>query len=71
MSKKKRRRWPFLLALLFLFLCAILLWFYRGDLEGLFRSVRKKAVPEQSQKSSQEKISEEDRKKLEEILKRR
>lgn len=70
MKKKWRSRF-ILLALLFLFSCAILLWFYRGDLEGLFRSVRGKIIPEQSQKPSQEKISEEDRKKLEEILKRR
>lgn len=69
--KNKSSRWLFLLALLFLFLFAVLLWFYRGDLEGLFSSVRRKTAPEQSQKPSQEKISEEDRKKLEEILKRR
>lgn len=69
--KNKSSRWPFLLALLFLFLFAVLLWSYRGDLAGLFSSVRRKTAPERSQKPSQETISEEDRKKLEEILKAR
>lgn len=58
-------------ALIFLFLCAFLAWFFRPDLALLMRWAGKKMGLEQRQNSSQERISEEERQKLEEILKRR
>ena len=57
--------------ILLVWLLAFLVWLIWPDLEKLVDLVWKKEVTEQTQKSSQEKILEEDRKKLEEILKQR
>ncbi len=67
--KRKMRSWPLLIVLLAF--TAFLLWFFWGDVEKFIRPGMKRNTPEQVQKPAQEKILEEDRKKLEEILKRR
>jgi Na+-transporting methylmalonyl-CoA/oxaloacetate decarboxylase gamma subunit len=70
MKKKKRsRRWS--IFLLLFFVSAFMLWFFWRDIAKVVQSVWKKPAAEKSQKRSQEKISEDERKKLEEILKRK
>ncbi|MGH7831882.1 MAG: hypothetical protein ACREP8_17100 [Candidatus Binatia bacterium] len=71
MAKKKRGRFTFFLFFVFgvflIWSVAFLAWLFWSDMESLVRG--KKTSSEQSRKPSQEKIFEEDRKKLEEILK--
>ena len=75
MAKKGRGRFTvFLLFVFGIFLIwslAFLAWLFWNDIEGFVKSRGKKPLPDQSRKSSQEKIFEEDRKKLEEIIKQR
>ena len=84
MAKKKKRKIGWLKKL-FLFICtplvvwflAFLIWFYWNDLNGLFgqrdkipqagKEVERSGKP--SDKTAQERIGEEDRRKLDEILK--
>ena len=49
---------------------AFLAWVFWGDIEGFFKSRLTAISPQETQEPSQEKILDEDRKKLEEILKR-
>jgi hypothetical protein len=66
--KKKQRRWPVLFA--FLLLAAILLWTFRPAIEGWLWP-RKPSKPTIGKEKVQEEIREEERERLEEILKGR
>jgi 4-amino-4-deoxy-L-arabinose transferase-like glycosyltransferase len=85
-AKKRRRKRSWLGTLLFLiciplvvWFLAFLIWFYWNDINGLFgrrdkipqagKEVERSGKP--SDKTAQERIGEEDRRKLEEILKSR
>ncbi|MBI4487804.1 MAG: hypothetical protein HY694_01850 [Deltaproteobacteria bacterium] len=74
--KKKTRGW---LTRLFIFFFSVflvwflvfLVWLFWADLKRLVKGEGKKSATEQTQEPSQEKISEQDRRQLEEILKKR
>lgn len=65
-AKKKKRLWPRLLAILVILLA--LAWFFRPFIE---RKLRERQKPTVGKEKVQENIGEEDRKKLDEILKRK
>lgn len=67
-AKKKKRRWPVLLGILLVILA--LAWLFRPYIERRFRP-KKQSKPTMSKEKVQEQISEEERKKLDEILKSR
>jgi hypothetical protein len=67
-KKKRKRKFPYIT---FFILLAILLWVFRGNLQDLATFVEKNFIPGKSEKTAQERISEQERKNLEEILKRR
>jgi len=72
MKKKKKGRAAVLflfLSVLLVWLLAFLVWLFWSDLKELARSGQEGAVSQRG-RPSQEKISEEDRRRLEEILKR-
>ena len=74
--KKKKRGWLFRLmfcfaSVLLVWLLAFLGWFFWSDLESFVKAGGQKAAQEQPSKPSQERIFEEERKKLEEVLKQR
>lgn len=70
MKKKKRRRVVlFVLSIILLFLVgsfAIIVWLFRGDIEAIFKTRDRKV----SKVKPQQEILEEERKQLEEVLKR-
>lgn len=84
MAKKRRRKTSrlkilllFIAAPLVVWLLAFLAWFYWNDIARLARNGRSQISPEAARKSEQppenkakEKIRDEDRKKLEDILKK-
>ena len=65
-TKKKKRRWPVLLWLFVLLLA--LAWFFRPFIE---RKLRERQKPTMGKEKVQEQIREDERKKLDEILKRK
>jgi hypothetical protein len=67
-AKKKKRRWPVLLGILLVILA--LAWLFRPYLERRF-GPKKQSRPTVGKEKVQERISEEERKKLDEILKSR
>ncbi len=74
--KKKTRGWLTRLVLFFfsvflVWLLVFLVWLFWADLKRIVKGEEKKSATEQTQKSSQEKILDEDRRQLEEILKKR
>lgn len=74
MRKKKRSRVALaffsFIVLLLAGLLAIVVWLYRGDIDAIFRTRDGKVSSQENAKPSQE-ILEEERKQLEDILKRR
>ncbi len=75
-KRKKRRSWFRLLVLglltaVVVWFAAFMVWLFWSDIQRLVKSGGKKTVSEQAVKPSKEKIPDEDRKKLEEILKKR
>lgn len=76
MAKKKKRSGfkTFLIALFIVFVIwagAFLVWLFWKDIQRFVSYVGQKTTPQQTQKSSQEKISDQERKKLDEILEKR
>jgi hypothetical protein len=74
--KKKTRGWLTRLVLFFfsvflVWFLVFLVWLFWADLKRLVEGEGKKSATEQIQKSSQEKILDEERRQLEEILKKR
>jgi len=74
-NRRKKRRWlsVFVVSIFSVFLVwilAFLVWLYWPDLQSFFQSEAQKGPAEKSAGASQE-ILEEERKQLEEILKRR
>lgn len=72
-KKRKSRVALFALSIIVLFLAgafAIMVWLYRGDIRGIFKARDGRVSSEEKVKPQQE-ILEEERKQLEEILKRR
>lgn len=69
--KKKSGSWPVLLLIASLFLGALFAWWFRGDLGKWFGDPKKGAPSEKTNSGAPEKITEEERKKLDEVLKRR
>lgn len=74
--KKKTRGWLTRLVLFFfsvflVWFLVFLAWLFWADLKRIVKGEGKKSATEQIQKSSQEKILDEDRRQLEEILKKR
>ena len=72
-KKRKSRVALFALSIIALFLVgafAVMVWLYRGDFQGIFKTRDRKVLSEEKVKPQQE-ILEEERKQLEEILKRR
>lgn len=67
--RKKTKRWLAFLALSLLGI--FLLWFFWKDLERTATPAKKKVSAQKPSRSPQERISEEDQEKLEQILKRR
>ncbi|MBI2985651.1 MAG: hypothetical protein HYY45_02675 [Deltaproteobacteria bacterium] len=67
--RKKSKSWLFFPVIVLI--AALLLWLFWKDIERLARRALGKDMTEQSQKPAREGISEEDRKKLEEILRKR
>ena len=65
-TKKKKRRWPVLLWIVLVILA--LAWFFRPFIE---RKLRERQKPAMSKEKVQEQIREDERKKLDEILKRK
>ena len=68
--KKKKGKNKFALITVFILL-AVLLWIFRNDLQDLAKSAQQKIIPWKTEKLSQERILERERRQLEEILKRR
>jgi hypothetical protein len=74
--KKKKRGWLWRLAVSFVGVLAVwffafLAWFFWDDLERWVGWGARKVEPDQARKPSQERIFEEERKQLDEILKQR
>ena len=67
---KKKSGSGFLL-LAFLLFCAFLLWFFWPEVTSWVERAEKKPAPAQTKGAPKEKISEEERKKLDEILRER
>ncbi|MGH7771923.1 MAG: hypothetical protein ACREQA_06760 [Candidatus Binatia bacterium] len=75
-KRKKRRSWFRLLVLglltaVVVWFAAFMVWLFWSDIERLVKSGGKKTVSEQTVKPSKERIFDEDRKKLDQILKRK
>jgi hypothetical protein len=69
--KPKRRRGGFLLALAILTVSAIALWFFWPELSWRLGWEGKKAAPGRASGESREKLYEDDRRRLDELLKQR
>ena len=72
--KKKDGFKVFLLALFFVFTtwaAAFLVWLFWSDIEKLSRFGVRQPAPQQTPKQSKEKISDEERRKLDNVIKRR
>jgi ABC-type glucose/galactose transport system permease subunit len=67
-KKKSKRKFPFITLFI---LSAILLWIFWNKFQDLTTFVQNYFISGESGKPSQERISEQERKNLEEILKRR
>jgi hypothetical protein len=67
-KKKSKRKFPFIALFI---LSAILLWIFWNKFQDLTTFVQNNFISGESGKPSQERISEQERKNLEEILKRR
>jgi type VI protein secretion system component VasK len=69
--KQKWRSDILLLALALVFVCAVALWFFWPELSWRLGWDEKKAPPARASGESKEKLYEEDRRKLDELLKQR
>ena len=70
-SKAKPRSDILLFALAVVFVCAAALWFFWPEISWRLGGDEKKAAPERAKGPAKEKIFEEDRRKLDELLKQR
>jgi len=71
LKKQKRRSDVLLFALAVVFVCAVALWFFWPEISWRFGWDGKKAAPGRASGESKEKLYEEDRRKLDELLKQR
>jgi uncharacterized membrane protein len=71
MKKKKGRRGVFLLALAVVLFCAVALWFFWPEISWRMGWDGKKPSPARSTGPAKERLSEEDRRNLDRLLKER